>query len=65
MNPTLGFKQVMIALEMTLPVVTPNHQFNPYSLSNVDNDLQSMVAPEHFRYVFYDTNQSELAGHGW
>ena len=62
-NPTFGFKQVMIASELTYPVVTPKHYYSqPYSTRFEAEDLGVIVVPERFRHVFYDTELTGFAG---
>jgi hypothetical protein len=61
-NLKCGFKQVMIASELTNPVVTPKHYSSqPYSTPFESEEL-GLIAPGRFRHVFYDTDVTELAG---
>jgi hypothetical protein len=62
-NPKCGFKQVMIASELTNPVVTPKHYSSqPYSAPFESEELGLIVVPDRFRHVFYGTDVTEFAG---
>ncbi len=62
-DPTFGFKQVMIASELTYPVVTSKHYYSqPYSTRFEAEDLGVIVVLELFRHVLYDTDVTEFAG---
>ncbi len=62
-NTTCGFEQVMIASELTHPVVTSNYYYSqPYSAPFESEDLGIIVVPDQFRHVFYDAGVTKFAG---
>jgi hypothetical protein len=60
--PKLGFKQAMIASDLTYPVVTPGNYTTPYATPFKSEDLQVILVPDRFRHVFYDSDLTESAG---
>jgi hypothetical protein len=55
-NPTFGFKQVMIALELTHPVVTPKHYYSQFEAEDV---WTQTTGPARARSLWLGTSRSK------